>query len=218
MWNNIAGSLRASQISGVSGLLLRAKIERQEDCERRTVNGERWPWKRMETHEGDSEFSRVIQFWGNEKGTSAQKGRRKSRGRGKRRVSLVNRWRGVQLGQSRKRGKSEPFLESINSLAPCPYILSFSLLPNCTLLYLSVRSTWEKKSRNKVAPSLCSGYPERSENCSSHSRGLTLRAILYSRRHSLRTHVYVNIQGSLKNYFIYHCCLLEISDETVNIY
>lgn len=174
----------------------------------------------METHEGDSEFSRVVQFWDNEKGTSARKGsengRRRSRGQG--RVSLVNRWKGVQLGQSRKRGKSEPFLESINSLAPCPYILSFSLLPDCTLLYLSVRSTWEEKSRNKAAPSLCSGYPERSENCSSHSRGLTLRATSYSRRHSLRTHVYVNIQGSLRTILSLCCCLFEIPDETANIY
>lgn len=177
----------------------------------------------METHEGDREFSRVVQSWDNEKGTSIREGRRNEcenrRSQGQGRVSLVNRWKGVQLGQSRKRGKSEPFLESINSLAPCPYILSFSLLPNCTLLYLSVRSTWEKKSRNKAAPSLCSGYPERSENCSSHSRGLTLRATSYSRRHSLRRHVYVNIQGLLgEPFYLYDRCLFEIPDETANIY
>jgi len=53
------------------GLLLKAKPEDREARGSWT----RWPWKRMKTHEGNSEFSRVVQFWGSEEGTRALRAR-----------------------------------------------------------------------------------------------------------------------------------------------
>lgn len=225
MWNNIAGSARVPNFGVPSSVCCREqnrKIERQENCERRT----RWPWKRIETHEGDSEFSRVVQFWRNEEGASAQGGRRGEcedrRRKAQGTVGLVNRWKGVQLGQSRKRGKSEPFLESINSLAPCLYILSFPLSLPPSPIAFRYTCRYVARERKRVEIKSCA------ELMLGLSRAkwkllepfaridLTCHLIFPS---SFATYTCIRkYSGLTENHFTCDCCLLEISDETANIY